>query len=80
MESNKKIDLDKVTRDVLKMIDSYGFKQEGAYNLRLNGMAVCHGDSRHINIVKKEDKPGIDERAGAYSGRDVQRGRGYRLQ
>ena len=23
-------------------------------------MAVCHGDSRHINIVKKEDKPGID--------------------
>ena len=60
MESNKKIDLDKVTRDVLKMIDSYGFKQEGAYNLRLNGMAVCHGDSRHINIMKKEDKPGID--------------------
>ena len=59
MES-KKIDLDKVTRDVLKMIDSYGFKQEGAYNLRLNGMAVCHGDSRHINIVTKEDKPGID--------------------
>ena len=59
MES-KKIDLAKVTRDVLKMIDSYGFKQEGAYNLRLNGMAVCHGDSRHINIVTKEDKAGID--------------------
>ena len=59
MES-KKVDLDKVTQDVLKMIDSYGFRQEGAYNLRLNGMAVCHGDSRHINIVKKEDKPGID--------------------
>ena len=65
MESNEvkkteKIELDKVTQDVLKVIDSYGFKQEGAYNLRLNGMAVCHGDSRHINIVKKEDKPGID--------------------
>ena len=65
MESNEvkktdKIELDKVTEDVLKVIDSYGFKQEGAYNLRLNGMAVCHGDSRHINIVKKEDKPGID--------------------
>lgn len=59
MES-KKVDLDKVTEEVLKMIDSYGFKQEGAYNLRLNGMAVCHGDSRHINIVKKEDKPGIN--------------------
>ena len=60
MEPNSKVQLDKVTEDVLKVIDSYGFKQEGAYNLRLNGMAVCHGDSRHINIVKKEDKPGID--------------------
>ena len=54
------MELNKVTEDVLKVIDSYGFKQEGAYNLRLNGMAVCHGDSRHIKIVPKEDKPGID--------------------
>lgn len=54
------MELNKVTQEVLDVIDSYGFKQEGAYNLRLNGMAVCHGDSRHINIVKKEDKPGID--------------------
>ena len=23
-------------------------------------MAVCHGDSRHIAIVKKTDLPGID--------------------
>lgn len=52
--------LNDVTTNVLNVIDSYGFKQEGAYNLRLNGMAVCHGDSRHIRIVKKEDKPGID--------------------
>lgn len=50
----------KVTQEILDVIDSYGFRQEGAYNLRLNGMAVCHGDSRHIHIVKKEDKPGID--------------------
>lgn len=54
--------LNQVTEDVLKVIDSYGFKQEGAYNLRLNGMAVCHGDSRHIAIVKKTDLPGIDIR------------------
>ncbi|MEJ8733974.1 SufB/SufD family protein [Mediterraneibacter sp. ICN-202921] len=54
------MELDKVTQDVLDVIDSYGFKQKGAYNLRLNGMAVCHGDSRHIHIVKKEDRPGID--------------------
>ena len=54
------MELNNVTNDVLNVIDSYGFKQEGAYNLRLNGMAVCHGDSRHIQIVKKEDQPGID--------------------
>ena len=52
--------LNDVTENVLNVIDSYGFKQEGAYNLRLDGMAVCHGDSRHIHIVKKEDKQGID--------------------
>lgn len=57
---DQKIQLGEVTERVLEMIDSYGFRQEGAYNLRLNGMAVCHGDSRHIHIVKKEDKPGID--------------------
>lgn len=56
------VKLNQVTEDVLKVIDSYGFKQEGAYNLRLNGMAVCHGDSRHIAIVKKTDLPGIDIR------------------
>lgn len=52
--------LDQVTEHVLSVIDEMGFRQEGAFNLRLNGMAVCHGDSRHIQIVKKEDKPGID--------------------
>lgn len=52
--------LNEIADNVLKVIDSYGFKQEGAYSLRMNGMAVCHGDSRHIHIVKKEDKPGID--------------------
>jgi len=29
-----------VTQQVLDVIDSYGFKKEGAYNLRLNGTAV----------------------------------------
>ena len=33
-EEQTKTELDKVTEDVLKVIDSYGFKQEGAYNLR----------------------------------------------
>lgn len=44
-----------MTQGVLKQIDDSGFKQEGAYNLRYNGYALCHGDSEHIKIKKRED-------------------------
>ena len=53
-------ELDKVTQAILKYIDEAGFKQEGAFSLRHNGMSLCHGNSEHVKIVKKEDKPGID--------------------
>ncbi len=53
-------ELDKVTQAILKYIDELGFRQEGAFNLRHNGSALCHGDSEHVKIVKKQDKPGID--------------------
>lgn len=52
--------LDQITEKVLQQIDSMGFEQTGAYNLRHNGIALCHGDSEHIKIKKKEDKAGID--------------------
>ena len=42
------------------MIDGEGFKQEGAFNLRENGISICHGDSEHVKIRKKEDRQGID--------------------
>ncbi|MBQ7955851.1 MAG: SufD family Fe-S cluster assembly protein [Lachnospiraceae bacterium] len=51
---------DKITEKVLGIIDSEGFKEEGAYNLRYNGTALCRGDSENIKIRKKEDKQGID--------------------
>ena len=54
------MELDAITSNVLDAIDAGGFKQEGAYNLRYNGRALCHGDSEHIKIKKKEDRPGID--------------------
>ena len=54
------MELDAITSNVLEAIDSGGFKQEGAYNLRYNGTALCHGDSAHIKIKKKEGKSGID--------------------
>lgn len=52
--------LDEITQKILKQIDEEGFKQNGAFNLRHNGTSLCHGDSEHIKIKKKEDKPGID--------------------
>ena len=52
--------LDEITKKILEQIDASGFKQSGAFNLRHNGIALCHGDSEHIKIKKKQDKPGID--------------------
>lgn len=52
--------LDEITKKILRQIDESGFRQEGAFNLRHNGIALCHGDSEHIKIKKKEDRPGID--------------------
>lgn len=53
-------EIDKVTRAVLEKIDGAGFSEKGAYNLRYNGYSLCHGNTEHITIRKKEDKQGID--------------------
>ena len=53
------VQLDATTQEVLNRI-SEEFAQKGAYILRQNGVALCDGDSEHIKIRKKEDKPGID--------------------
>lgn len=55
------MEIDKTTQQVLDVIDEEGFKQEGAYNLRYNGYALCHGDTEHIKIKKRTDgHQGID--------------------
>ncbi len=51
---------DKITEKVLGIIAGEGFKQEGAYNVRYNGTALCHGDTEHIKIKRKQDTQGID--------------------
>ena len=53
------VKVEEATQVVLDKI-SEGFTQKGAFNLRQNGISICHGDSEHIKIKKKEDKPGID--------------------
>ncbi|PWM25132.1 MAG: ABC transporter permease [Oscillospiraceae bacterium] len=54
------MELNQTIRQVLDQIDAIGFRQTGAFNLRLNGSAVLHSDSEHVRIVKKSDRPGID--------------------
>lgn len=49
------MEIDQITKQVLDVIDEEGFKQEGAYNLRYNGYALCHGDTEHIKIQKRTD-------------------------
>lgn len=53
-------DIDQITSSILEQIDNEGFKQEGAYNLRYNGYSLCHGNTEHITIKRKEDRQGID--------------------
>lgn len=52
--------IDQITESILEKIDAEGFRQEGAYNLRYNGYSLCHGNTEHITIKRKEDKQGID--------------------
>ena len=54
------VQLDSVTQEVLDVINDKRFSRTGAFNLRENGTSICHGDSEHIKIKKKADKPGID--------------------
>ena len=59
-EHRRMVKLDQVTEEVLNVINDNKFSQSGAFNLRQNGTSICHGDSEHIKIKKKEDKQGID--------------------
>ena len=43
-----------------KVADMAKMPESGAYNLRLNGKGFVRHSSEHIDIVPKEDKPGID--------------------
>ncbi len=52
--------LDRITEGILKQIDDKGFEQKGAYNLRYNGISLCHGDSEYVKIRRKEDKHGVN--------------------
>ena len=54
------MNIDETTKEVLDVINGEEFKEEGAYNVRYNGQSLCHGDTEHVKIKRKEDKQGID--------------------
>lgn len=51
---------DQVQKDLLKKISDIDGKINGAYNIRKNGEGVERQTTDNINIVTKQDKPGID--------------------
>ena len=52
--------LTEIQKQLLREVADIHGIPEGAYNIRLNGEAYGRQSSANIDIVKKEDKPGID--------------------
>lgn len=52
--------MDKIQKTLLEQVAGLHEVPEGAYSLRINGQLHGKNSSEHIEIVKKEDKPGID--------------------
>lgn len=54
------IKMDEIQKVLLEQIADLHEVPEGAYNLRINGQKEARNTTEHIDIVTKEDKPGID--------------------
>ena len=52
--------MDKVQRDLLEKVADIHGVPEGAYNIRANGKLGGRATTANIDIVTKQDKPGID--------------------
>ena len=52
--------MDKIKKELLKQIADIEEVPMGAYNIRENGKGVARNTTANIDIVTKEDKPGID--------------------
>ncbi|MBQ8140162.1 MAG: SufD family Fe-S cluster assembly protein [Clostridia bacterium] len=52
--------MDKIQQSLLEQVAGIHDVPQGAYSLRINGSLYGKNSSENINIVKKEDKPGID--------------------
>lgn len=52
--------MDKIQKSLLEQVADLHDVPQGAYSLRINGKLHGKNSSENIEIVKKEDKPGID--------------------
>ena len=52
--------MDSIQKNLLEQIAGIHEVPQGAYSLRINGSLYGKNSSENIDIVKKEDKPGID--------------------
>ena len=52
--------MDKIQQTILEQIADIHTIPEGAYNIRANGKLAGRNTTANIDIVTKQDKPGID--------------------
>ena len=52
--------MDQIQKNLLQEIAGLHEVPSGAYNLRINGEGAGRNTTANIDIVNKEDKPGID--------------------
>jgi len=52
--------MDQIQKDILEQVADIHEVPEGAYNIRANGKTDSRNTTANIDIVSKEDKPGID--------------------
>ena len=52
--------MDQIQQTLLEQIADIHSVPEGAYNIRANGKLAGRNTTANIDIVTKEDKPGID--------------------
>ena len=52
--------MDEIQKTLLMQVADLHEVPAGAYNIRANGMSAGRQSTEHIEIVPKEDKPGID--------------------
>ena len=59
-KNNNEFSEEQIDKKLLSEISDYDGIRNGAYNIRKNGQGVERKVTENINIVTKEDKPGID--------------------